>query len=352
MKPQAWIYSTVSDGIFIIAPPFVSLAIIFLFPSLFQNGEGMSTISWVVLVLMIDVAHVYSTLFRTYLDRQEFAAQRSLFVGIPLISFVVAVLLYAIEPMYFWRVLAYLAVFHFIRQQYGFMRIYSRKENQQRAGQTIDTITIYAATLYPIVYWHMSSPRNFNWFIEGDFYTVTAAGATGYVSLLYLFVLAVYMVKELRFMKRTKYFNIPRNLLILGTALSWFVGIVYLNGDLSFTLLNVVSHGIPYMFLIWVYGKKKSEQEAAPKDGVQRTIYSRFGWLFFILIILGFAYFEEGLWDVLVWREHVSVFPVLKWLPAMGEQTLLTLIVPLLSLPQITHYIIDGYIWKLRKERS
>jgi hypothetical protein len=48
---------------------------------------------------------------------------------------------------------------------------------------------------------------------------------------------------------KTSYFNIPKNLIIIGTLSSWFFGIVYFNNDLVFTLLNVVSHGIPYMAL-------------------------------------------------------------------------------------------------------
>jgi hypothetical protein len=29
----------------------------------------------------------------------------------------------------------------------------------------------------------------------------------------------------------------------------------------------------------------------------------------------------------------------------------LKIIVPLLSVPQITHYVIDGFIWKMRKDQ-
>jgi hypothetical protein len=32
------------------------------------------------------------------------------------------------------------------------------------------------------------------------------------------------------------------------------------------------------------------------------------------------------------------------------SDTALGIIVPLLALPQITHYIIDGFIWKIKRE--
>jgi hypothetical protein len=67
------------------------------------------------------------------------------------------------------------------------------------------------------------------------------------------------------------------------------------------------------------------------------------------LLIL-FAYFEEGLWDGLVWKEHASVFKPFATLPAINSDMLLALIVPLLALPQSTHYVLDGFIWKMKKK--
>ena len=32
------------------------------------------------------------------------------------------------------------------------------------------------------------------------------------------------------------------------------------------------------------------------------------------------------------------------------SENLLSILVPLLALPQITHYILDGFIWKIRKD--
>ena len=55
------------------------------------------------------------------------------------------------------------------------------------------------------------------------------------------------------------------------------------------------------------------------------------------------AYTEEWLWDRLIWHEHGGVFagPEL-WLPG----GMVSLIVPLLAVPQVTHYVLDGFIWR------
>jgi hypothetical protein len=65
-------------------------------------------------------------------------------------------------------------------------------------------------------------------------------------------------------------------------------------------------------------------------------------------MLILFAFVEEGLWDGLVWREHLRLFPMFAWLPQINGDAVLAIVVPLLTLPQLTHYIIDGVIWRLR----
>src|ERR1051326_376623 len=125
---------------------------------------------WVPAVLFIDVAHVYSTGFRVYLDTAELKRRPWLYTLVPIIGFFIGVALYSKGELIFWRVLAYLAVFHFIRQQYGWVALYrARKGEQDRLGGAIDMLAIYAATLYPLIYWHTHLPRRFWWFLTADF---------------------------------------------------------------------------------------------------------------------------------------------------------------------------------------
>lgn len=107
---------------------------------------------WVILIVMIDVAHVYSTLYRTYFNAGEFKKQPHVLIGVPLFCYAAGVILYLAGGIFFWRALAYLAVYHFIRQQYGFLRIYSRNENQSVLLKYIDNTAIYIATIYPLLY--------------------------------------------------------------------------------------------------------------------------------------------------------------------------------------------------------
>ncbi|WP_153796037.1 hypothetical protein [Foetidibacter luteolus] len=347
---QPWVGKPWIEIIFILLPPFASLLFIFLFPSMFRDNKDIPDTWWVILILLIDVAHVYSTLYRTYFDRQIFHQQKGLLFGIPFIAFIAGVVFYSISSILFWRLLAYVAVFHFVRQQYGFLRVYSRKEEKNNWYNRIDSLTIYAATVYPLLYWHFSDNRNFNWFTEGDFVNVKSATLLAVATTLYWLTIALYLVKEVVFCFSTRSINLPRITVIAGTALSWYFGIVYFNGDMAFTLLNVVSHGVPYMALIWLYGKKNYTLPTSKAGGFLRLVFSQYGVLLFVGIIFLLAYVEEGLWDIAVWKERANVFAAFHFIKVNVSDKMLAFIVPLLALPQITHYVIDGYIWRIRKD--
>jgi len=343
---QPWISKPFVELWFIIMPPFLCLLIIAVFPLLFQNNSYMPEAGWVIMILLVDVAHVYSTLYRTYFDATALKKQRSLLTIIPFAAFVIGAVLYSISSLWFWRILAYVAVYHFIRQQYGFMRIYSRKEQYGKAFKLIDKLTIYYATLYPIAYWHLKPNRNFNWFVQGDFFSFQSAWLLNMLTVFYLCVVAVFFIKEMVSFLRHKYINFPKLAVISGTLVSWYFGIVYFNGDMAFTLLNVVSHGIPYMALIWLYGNKQTNKPATGKTFL-KTVFSSYGIIIFLSIVFLFAFIEESLWDAMVWNEHGKIFrlPDMHLSPAF-----LSIIVPLLAVPQITHYVIDGFIWRIKNE--
>jgi len=327
---QPWIDSAGYDGTFILGPALFVTAAVLVFRPFFVT-HPVSPILWALLIVGVDVAHVYSTLYSTYFDRAEFHRRRTLYTAAPVLGWAVFACLYSLGPMLFWRVLAYLAAFHFVRQQYGFMMIYSRRDQNHHR---IDGAAIYGATAFPLIWWH-THPRHFAWFIDGDFFQIACPWLGNIAALLYAAILLAYAVKETA-MTRRHGFNWPRNLLLAGTALSWGVGIVALDSDLAFTALNVLAHGIPYMALIWRQGRVRGRLPVfAPT------------WLpLFVALPVLLAYCEEGIWDRLVWSDHPELFALFDSLQPIEDPALLALIVPLLALPQITHYVLDAFIWR------
>ena len=341
---QPWIHKPATDSLFLLSPPFAILAVVFFCQGwLRELEENYSFYTWLFFVVFIDVAHVYATLFKTYLVPDAFRERKRLLIVLPVICFIIGMVLFMLGSKVFWVTLAYVAVFHFIRQQYGFMRLYARKEPKTRFSVITDNLAIYAATVYPMAYWFMSPPRQFNWFMKDEFFTYqneTLLTAFGYS---YYAILGLYVAKTAYNFFRTGYFNIPKNAIIAGTVLSWYFGIVYFNNDLIFTMLNIVSHGIPYMGLVYL---REIQQGEYKEQGILKYLVSFRGLFIYVGILIALAFSEEYLWEVMVWNEQFS----------FGENGLFEtwhfLLVPLLVVPQFTHYVLDGFIWKSNKKAA
>jgi len=368
---QAWLSSALWDCSWIIAPAVMSASAVLIFRDRLEGYQNVPLWVWVCFILLVDVTHVYATLFRTYLDPVALQKNKTVLLVMPIIAWVGGCLLYSIKEQYFWRGLAYLAVFHFIRQQYGFMVLYSRKEPESmKKFQWLDQAAIYMATIYPLLFWH-THLRNFNWFVATDFVEGVPAVVGDIGLAVYAIVAAAYCIKEI-FMavkgQGLRSINIPKNLLLISTAFSWWACIVAVNSDVAFTITNVVSHGVPYMALVWLYHgaeaqKKKSDKIEAQDNTNDKKRASEASWqsgwrklvisnvlIFFVFMAL-LAWLEEGFWDGFIWREHLAVFAPFWGLPRIGDAALLALLVPFLSLPQSTHYLLDGFIWRV-KERN
>ncbi len=348
-KDETWIYSRRFDCAFILAPAIVVSLLMLLLPaSTTSSVRALPMWVWALCVMGVDVSHVYSTLYRTYFDPEERQRYSSLLWGIPLICWVVGVLLYSQSAALFWTVLAYVAVYHFIRQQYGFTMIYARKE-PMGWSKFLDRSFAYAGPLYPLLYWHAHLPREFHWFVDGDFVVPVSTSLVSVASVCYVLLILLYLCKEVWIWAAAGTLNIPKNLFLCGSAASWYVGIVSFNADLPFTVTNVVSHGVPYMGLIWAFGAKKWQRRSVSSATALIAALHRGKWLPIFLGLLGLlAYVEEGIWDRLVWREHPQLFSAFNFLPDLSGATILALLVPLLAVPQATHYVLDAFIWRVR----
>ena len=341
MQRSNWIFNQRYDLAWLFVPVWVTWVVMFGLPAEWTTMEVPLWV-WVVFVLGIDVSHVWSTLFRTYLDKEEFQHHRKLLIFAPLVAFAGAVAISSISMSLFWRILAYVAVFHFIKQQYGFMRIYKAKARDFEKQWLSDNFVIYLSMLYPVFFWHLNLDRQFSWFITGDFVQwqptfISTLNVVG--SWVYFLIIGLWIIQELY---RSKKQPLPTGkvLWVLTTAGNWFIGIIYFNSDLVFTITNVVAHGIPYMALVLFYQQRKFQLKSL---SVGKLKYA----LMLIGGVMVLALGEEYFWDLFVNKENGAFFasflPYFETMPALHWQVLAT---GLLSVPQITHYIVDGFIWK------
>lgn len=323
-----WLRSPAWDGTFILAP----LALTGVVAPLLPAGATGGVVAWLLLVVAVDVAHVWSTLWRTWLDPAERERRAGLLWALPLAALASTSLTTAVGPAHFWTLLAYVAVFHFVRQQLGFASLYRARAGLpgRDLGGRVERWAIQAVCLYAVVWWHVRG-RPFWWFTEGDFvgpwpeWALTAAGV----------VTAALVVAHAALRLRDGRRNPGGDLWFAATAANWLGGIVLARSDLGFSLANVLGHGVPYVALVWHTSRPLPDGTGAP--ALRRAALPALA--LFLAVPAALALAEELLWDLAVWQDHLPAVD----LPA-GVAPAAT---ALLAVPQLTHYLLDGFIWKL-----
>lgn len=306
-------------------------------PASEEAGLGL----WIAGVLLVDVAHVWASLYRTYLDPVARRLHRKRLVVTPLLCLWLGVLLHLESPRWFWGVLAYVAIFHFIKQHVGFAMIYLRAGGETPRDRRLVELAIWAGTLGPVLWWHAHLPTRFVWFVPGDL-------LTGLPSWVGVAALALELPVWLAFAVRSVQLHGRRHRLVpwlvLVPAINWHLGIVVFDDDRIFTITNVFLHGVPYLALVWVAGgRRRVEQALAPARRAARGVALVLAAYYGLLVALALA--EEALWDRLVWHDHPALFGDSAALDV--HPLVMAVIVALLTVPQATHYVLDRYIWRV-----
>ena len=347
MTRSSWLFSRKTDLLFLFVP--VWLVWVWAFSSNIQE-QTVPLWAWVIFIVGIDVSHVWSTIFRTYLNKNDRTIHRAKLIWIPCLLLPFLTTFSYINIKIYWSILAYVAVYHFIKQQYGFMALYSFKNKEQNSPKKrlFDKTVIYIGMLYPIIFWHFDKSRLFNWFAEDDFLplhqVVQDINIFSYLNIIYFAILLAWILNEVS-ISRKKDLALGKIIWVTTTYFNWFLGIVYFNSDFVFSVTNVVAHGIPYLVLILKY--KVEEQhllsnKKIPKPEVILHVFS----IFSVILLLAFS--EEYLWDMLINLEKQEFFESFSpyWANIQNSPFLIALFTAILTLPQATHYVLDGFIWK------
>ncbi len=317
-----------------VLPTLLSLALVAIGAALGLEHD-LPEWTWLVCIVAVDVAHVWGNLVLVYFDPIERRRRPMLYIGMPLAALAIGIALASEAQLTFWRALAAVAVLHFVRQQVGWVKLFRGKGREPGGwARLIDEGAVYAATLGPILWWHANLPRPFWWLAEGDFF-MPLPHVMGDVALaIEAIVLALYLGKAV--LERNG--NAMKHVVVATTALMWWLGIVAFASDYVFTVTNVLIHGVPYAILIVVTARRR---KAA---GASLAVPLRYGAVAIVATLITLALLEELLWDRLVWGERDWLFPI----ATIDTTHWHFILVPLLAWPQLTHYLLDAFLWRRR----
>lgn len=345
---NSWIISRSLDTAMFLGPVLIAGFFAILFWNYPQNDPYPLWV-FVALIISVDVAHVWATAYRVYLDPDEISRRPLLYLPPIPIIFLSSVLLHLHNPSLFWTVIAYYALWHFLAQPYGFIAIYKFKAGERNPlDYRVDKIATWTAGLGPILYWHASPQRFFDWFDHGEFFLFRIPSLTKpWILGLYGMVFLIYLSRQLYLYFALRQINAGKQIVMGLTWVTWALGIFLPHPLASAAFINLF-HGVPFLGITWLYCHKKWDHPSRaftnPFHLLLRFLSKKQNWIFFYALLFLPALVEELLWDGLIWNVYLPALVHLE-----SSSLLFSAIVGLLALPQILHYFLDSHIWKFQK---
>lgn len=358
MFAKKWtLYSPIFDSFFFFSPfvatyIFVKICELY-FPAIIYPEN--SPVWFFVFAIVFDVGHVWWTLYRGYLQNHIFSKHWRLLIGVPIFSVITLAILTSIkvpwyDPFYVpLAFLAYIAVFHFIKQQVWFVLLYGKMDENldtmEYISRKIDTIITWVVTGFPFLYWIMHYETvSLTWFTPWEYIFLSSiVPKTELIWIIYVIWCILYIIFQILLIFRWVQPNPLKYLYIIGTAYIWYNGMVTYNSIIIFWFGNILLHGLNYYGII-IGSTYHNSNYGKLIQSIKKSWILYFSMIIICSLIL-FGYIEEFFWNQFIWREKTIIFSDFFY-NIWYNQSILILIVSILGSIQLTHYILDRYIWR------
>ena len=256
-RPRAitmrWIINAREDLIWFIGSVVSSYALLLLYVGGFVPLLPMVAL-WAIL---IDAPHVFGTFSRTYFDRTERRNRARLLWG-SLLFFVVGPLMVLIGASFvFFFVAAVWAYYHLVKQHYGFMVLYKKKNSDLApVDNALDRLLLLFAFNYPFIAFIAQDPEAMS---------RVPAFLQGGVKALALFLLAGTLILGVAWIGRQIQrvitglpLNVPKYLLLAAAIpMHWIVLLTPMpHKPIAIVAILTIFHNLQYHRLIWFHNQK------------------------------------------------------------------------------------------------
>ena len=329
-----WIISARDDLVWFIG----SVASSYLLLGLYVAGLLPLFPMLLVWAVLIDAPHVFGTYSRTYFDREERRARKRLLWGSLLFFAVGPLMVLAGLGLVFFFLAALWAYYHLVKQHYGFMVLYKKKNNDlAKTDNALDRAFILVAMACPFI---LFVARDADAMARVP--AVLAGGVAHLATALLVATVAItvaWVVRQLQRAATARPLDVPKYLLLAAAIpMHWIVLLTPMpQKTVAVIAMLTIYHNLQYHRLIWFHNKKYAGEAARERHGAAELISRRL--LYYVLfgVIFGLSY-------QLPRRLLGDVY---------GQQSLPTqLAASFFWGYAFIHYHLDSKIWRVRRDPS
>jgi hypothetical protein len=281
-----------------------------------------------------DGPHVFGMASRTYFDREERQQRGKLLFGSLIFFFSLGptLVLLQLQPLLILLVATW-AYYHVLRQHYGFMVLYKKKNNDlARKDNFLDRLLLASMLIYPpfqrfFIYRVNEMGIPSHWALS-----VVAPWLDPLLRTFLVVLLFVFLLRQGEKIYNGEPLNLPKYLLLLAVIPLHWLTYHYVGPKASVPIVTIF-HNIQYHGIIWFYNRNRYQ----PKPLAEK----RYGWLpawvthrfaYYALAALLFSalYRIPGAWL----GEHYDLAFGFFW--GFG----------------FTHYFLDSRIWRVSRDQE
>ena len=345
-----WIISRREDLVWFIGSVLSSYLLLFVYVKGLVPLVPMIAL-WAIL---IDAPHVFGTFSRTYFDRTE-RRNRARLLWCSLLFFLVGPLLVWLgAALLFFFIAALWAYYHLVKQHYGFMVLYKKKNNDLApTDNALDRLLLLFAFNYPFVAFIAQDPE-----AMARVPPALQRGVTTLAALLLAgtIVLAIaWLARQIQRALTGLPLNVPKYLLLAAAIpMHWVVLLTPMpHKPIAIVAILTIYHNLQYHRLIWFHNKKYSALEG--KTGDQNQLRQKYGaaelisrrLLFYVAFGIVFGLIYQGPRQLLGYASlqteangsAETSFPIQLGISFLWGYAFI-------------HYYLDSKIWRVRRDAA
>ena len=223
--------------------------------------------------ILIDAPHVFGTFSRTYFDRSEWKTRKRLLLG-SLLFFIVgpAMVLFGFGFTFFF-VAALWAYYHLVKQHYGFMVLYKKKNNDLApVDNALDRLLLMFAFNYPFIGFIAGDPRAI-----ARVPPILRSGINGLATLLLVgtIVLGIaWLLRQIQRLWLRQQLNGPKYLLLAAAIpMHWIALMTPMPAKpIALVAILTIYHNLQYHRLIWFHNQKYGGSAGVPPAPARRSL--------------------------------------------------------------------------------